>query len=189
MKLNERLSEIQRDLKAPKGQYNSFGKFKYRSCEDIVEAIKPLLNGLTLVISDEIVLIGERYYVKATATISDGVDKISSTAFAREPQERKGMDESMLSGATSSYSRKYALNGLFAIDDNKDCDTDEFQREEPKGRQPVQKTEVKKEESKVEPKKEEPPARVRRPVATEEKKPEAKKDEVKTDTKTDNEDW
>lgn len=117
---------IQQELKAPKGQYNSFGKYKYRSCEDILEAVKPLLaeQACTLVISDEIMLIGERFYVKATATLtnSEGV-RVVATAFAREQESKSGMDSSQLTGATSSYARKYALNGLFCIDDTKDADT------------------------------------------------------------------
>jgi hypothetical protein len=126
MELNERLSKIQQELKAPKGQMNSFGGYRYRSCEDIVEAVKPLLNGLTLTISDEVLSFTDRFYVKATATISDGKNTIQTSAFAREPLERKGMDPSQITGATSSYARKYALNGMFAIDDTKDADTDEF---------------------------------------------------------------
>jgi hypothetical protein len=123
--ITEKLLEVQAALKAPKSQTNAFGKYKYRSCEDILEAVKPLLkkNGLTLGLSDEIVLIGERYYVRATAKIADGESVMEVTAFAREPQEKKGMDAAQVSGATSSYSRKYALNGLFLIDDTKDADT------------------------------------------------------------------
>jgi len=123
------LQLIQSALKAPKSNTNNFGKYKYRSCEDILEAVKPLLaeQQCSLVINDEIVLIGERYYVKATATIENGappeVGIISVSAYAREPQEKKGMDLAQLTGATSSYARKYALNGLFAIDDTKDADT------------------------------------------------------------------
>ena len=121
------LSKIQKNLKAPKNQRNNFGNYNYRSAEDILEAIKPYLNGddgITLILSDEIVLIGDRYYVKATATLSDKDGKTASaTAYAREPLTKKGMDEAQITGATSSYARKYALNGLFAIDDNKDADT------------------------------------------------------------------
>jgi hypothetical protein len=119
------LSEIQKKLKAPKNQFNSFGKYKYRSCEDILEGIKPLLNGGSLRLEDEIVMIGSRYYVKATATLSDGTETVSASAFAREPENKKGMDESQITGTASSYARKYALNGLFCIDDTKDADTDE----------------------------------------------------------------
>ena len=123
LSIHERLSEIQTKLKAPKGQVNSFGNYSYRSCEDILEAVKPHLEGLTLTLSDEIVNLGDRYYVKATAKLSNGTDNIENTAFAREAQEKKGMDESQITGAASSYARKYALNGLFAIDDTKDADT------------------------------------------------------------------
>jgi hypothetical protein len=119
------LVSIQSELKAPKGQFNSFGKYKYRSCEDVLEALKPLLkeNECFLNMSDEIVLIGNRYYIKATATITNNSGtSLSVSAFAREEESKKGMDASQLTGATSSYARKYALNGLFAIDDNKDAD-------------------------------------------------------------------
>lgn len=121
--INSQLAKIQKELKAPKGQLNKFGNYNYRSCEDIVEAVKPLLNGLTLTISDEVVNIGTHYYVKATATLSDGESNISVSAFAREAEEKKGMDSAQVTGACSSYARKYALNGLFAIDDTKDADT------------------------------------------------------------------
>jgi hypothetical protein len=119
------LNEIQQKLKAPKGQTNSFGKYKYRSCEDILEAVKPLLGTATLTLSDEIVQVGDRYYVKATATLVDKDGAICTTAYAREPQDKKGNDEAQITGACSSYARKYALNGLFCIDDTKDADTDE----------------------------------------------------------------
>ncbi len=125
-----RLAEIQRTLNAPKGQYNSFGKYHYRSCEDILEGVKPLLNGLFLSISDEIVLIGDRYYVKATATITDGETTHSAFAMAREAVDKKGMDDAQITGATSSYARKYCLNGLFGIDDSKDADTDEHKNQQ-----------------------------------------------------------
>ena len=119
------VGDIQHKLKAPKGQYNSFGKYNYRSCEDILEGVKPLLkeHNLALLIDDEIVQIGERYYVKATAKITDGREIVSATAYAREPDTKKGMDESQITGATSSYARKYALNALLCIDDTKDADT------------------------------------------------------------------
>lgn len=120
------LSKIQSTLNAPKGQYNSFGKYKYRSCEDILAAVKPLLkeNNCTLTISDDILMVGNRIYVKATATISnDKGETNTTTAFAREEENKKGMDASQVTGAASSYARKYALNGLFAIDDTKDADT------------------------------------------------------------------
>lgn len=126
------LRSIQCELKAPKGQYNSFGKYSYRSCEDILEAVKPLLDKYkaTVYITDEVVAVGDRIYVKATATFVDKDGKeVSVSAFAREPVARKGMDEAQVTGATSSYARKYALNGLFLIDDNKDADTDENRNE------------------------------------------------------------
>lgn len=133
MNIYEKLMNIQTELKAPKNQYNAFGKYHYRSCEDILEALKPLLKKykVSLIISDEIVLIGDRYYVKATATLIDaenevnfldGQGVISASAYAREDEQKKGMDLSQLTGSTSSYARKYALNGLFAIDDTKDSD-------------------------------------------------------------------
>lgn len=131
MTIYEKLKVIQTKLKAPKSQYNNFGKYNYRSLEDITEAVKPLLDetGATLTISDEIIQIGDRYYVKATATLYDigSNENISVTAFARESETKKGMDDSQITGATSSYARKYALNGLFAIDDTKDTDTEEYQ--------------------------------------------------------------
>ncbi|EKE5139810.1 ERF family protein [Escherichia coli] len=127
--LHKKLWTIQQTLNAPKGQYNKFGGYSYRSAEDILEAVKPLLQNVTLMVSDEIVLIGDRYYVKATATLSDGEDSISATAFAREEKEQKGMTAGQLTGATSSYARKYALNGLFCIDDAKDPDTDAYAKQ------------------------------------------------------------
>ena len=138
--LFEALSKIQKEMKAPKSQFNAFGKYKYRSCEDILEAVKPFLNGTVLYISDEMVLIGERYYIKATATLRNGDDAVSVTAYAREEVEKKGMDSSQITGAASSYARKYALNGLFLIDDTKDSDaTNEHGKgagdEKPKGSQ------------------------------------------------------
>ena len=126
----DKLAVIQSELKAPKGQYNSFGKYKYRSAEDILEAVKPLLleAKCVLTLGDEIVMVGDRYYVKATATIRDcdSDNAISVSAFAREDNEKKGADLSQLTGACSSYARKYALNGLFCIDDTKDADTNQF---------------------------------------------------------------
>lgn len=123
-----KLTDIQRELKAPKSNYNSFGKYNYRSCEDILEAVKPLLekHEATLFISDEMVEVGGRIYVKATATFQDGLTKTQVTAYAREAESKKGMDESQVTGTASSYARKYALNGLFLIDDTKDADTDEY---------------------------------------------------------------
>jgi hypothetical protein len=123
-----KLMEIQHRLKAPKGQYNSFGKYKYRSCEDILEAVKPILHevGCSLTLTDEVVLIGDRYYIKATARLKgEDTDEVT-TAYAREDQDKKGQDSSQITGTASSYARKYALNGLFCIDDTKDADTDEY---------------------------------------------------------------
>ena len=118
------LAKIQSLIKVPKGQFNSFGKYKYRSCEDIVEAVKPVINplGFYLTLSDEVVSIGNRFYIKATARISNGTEVYESIAYAREEEVKKGMDGSQVTGAASSYARKYALNGLFAIDDTADSD-------------------------------------------------------------------
>lgn len=138
-----KLAAIQRELKAPKGQYNSFAKYNYRSCEDILEAVKPLCikNNATLILNDTVREISGRFYVVATATLadqeSDGV--VEADAYAREPQDKKGMDDSQITGMASSYARKYALNGLFCIDDTKDADTDEVKRQEQK---PVKKGKV-----------------------------------------------
>lgn len=127
------LMAVQAELKAPKNQHNSFGKYDYRSAEDIIEAVKPLLkeNGLFLNMSDDIMLIGDRYYVKATVKVVDVVtgESVQTSALAREAAQKKGMDESQVTGTASSYARKYALNGLFAIDDNRDADTDEYARQ------------------------------------------------------------
>lgn len=117
------VSDIQQEIKAPKNQFNKFGKYKYRSCEDIVEGFKKLLTGIVLLISDEVVMVGNRIYVKATVTLTDGEHEISSTALARESETKKGMDDSQITGTASSYARKYALNGLFCIDDTKDADS------------------------------------------------------------------
>lgn len=154
MNIHQKLAAIQHTLKAPKNQYNSFGKYNYRSCEDIIEAAKPHLQeyNLLLLLNDTIKQIGERYYVEATATLidldADG-STIDVTAYAREEDEKKGMDGSQVTGASSSYARKYALNGLFAIDDNKDSDstnkgkkkqpTEQKDKPQPTG-QPKQKT-------------------------------------------------
>ena len=118
------LAIIQAEVQAPKNKFNSFGKYAYRSAENIIEAVKPIINpkGYHLILSDEMVIIGERYYIKATATISNGEQTYSATSYAREPEEKKGMDSAQISGTTGSYSRKYALNGLFALDDHKDSD-------------------------------------------------------------------
>ena len=131
-KLKAKLLNMQQELKATKSQYNSFGKYSYRSCEDILEAVKPLLakNKCILTLEDRVELIGDRYYIKAIAILEDAESegKIEKWAMAREQSEKKGMDESQVTGAASSYARKYALNGLFCIDDNKDADTDEQKR-------------------------------------------------------------
>lgn len=129
--LTEKLIEIQKELKAPKGQYNSFGKYNYRSAEDILEAVKPLNadQGLLLTLTDEPILIGDWHYIKATATLSDGDSSLHVSAYARESLNKKGMDDSQITGTASSYARKYALNGLYLIDDTKDADTDEYQRQ------------------------------------------------------------
>ena len=131
--INIKLMNIQQELKAPKGQYNSFGKYAYRSCEDILEAVKPLLKKekVVLTISDELQYIGNRYYIKATATLIDTESEatISNSAYAREEETKKGMDGSQITGTASSYARKYALNGLFCIDDTKDADTDEYKEQ------------------------------------------------------------
>lgn len=119
----KKLNEIQQKLKSPKTQYNSFGKYHYRNCEDILEAVKPLLGEATLVLSDEIVNIGNHNYVKATAVLSHEDMVATAIAYAREAVEQKGMNDSQITGSTSSYARKYALNGLFMIDDTKDSDT------------------------------------------------------------------
>lgn len=134
-----KLQEIQHRLKAPKGQYNSFGKYKYRSCEDILEAVKPILNevGCTLTLSDEVVLIGDRFYIKATAHLKGEDTNEVVVAYAREENEKKGMDGSQITGTASSYARKYALNGLFCIDDTKDADTDEYANQTAKKQAPA----------------------------------------------------
>ena len=126
MNVYEKLIAIQSELKAPKSQYNNFGKYAYRNCEDILEALKPLLkeHKSTIYIADEIVTVLDRFYVKATVTFIDAEtgEKIINTAYAREEECKKGMDGSQVTGASSSYARKYALNGMFAIDDTKDSD-------------------------------------------------------------------
>jgi hypothetical protein len=128
-----KLVKIQAELKAPKNQTNSFGKYKYRSAEDIVEAVKPILfkYDTALIISDEVVQVGDRIYIKATATLFDDSDTyMTATGFAREEEIKKGMDAAQISGAASSYARKYALNGLFAIDDTKDADATNDHKDE-----------------------------------------------------------
>ncbi|ELY4302017.1 ERF family protein [Cronobacter dublinensis] len=124
-----RLAKIQAELNAPKNQFNSFGGYSYRSCEDILNAVKPLLDGLFLSITDDVIQLGDRFYIRATATITDGENSHSASALAREAITKKGMDDAQVTGATSSYARKYCLNGLFGIDDAKDPDTDEHARQ------------------------------------------------------------
>lgn len=134
MSVIEKLAIVQQELIAPKNQFNSFGKYSYRSCEDILEGLKPCLKKVkaAVTVTDEIVLIGERYYIKATAIFHDAetCECISNTAYAREEKEKKGMDASQVTGSTSSYARKYALNGLFCIDDVKDADTRDNRQKE-----------------------------------------------------------
>lgn len=120
--LIEKLAMIQRELSAPKNQYNGFGKYNYRSCEDILQSVKPLLGDSVILVSDEIEKVGDRYYIKATATFYYLEKSFFVTAFARESLDKKGMDSAQVTGAASSYARKYALNGLLLIDDNKDTD-------------------------------------------------------------------
>jgi hypothetical protein len=135
--IQERLALIQRELKAPKGQFNAFGKYKYRSCEDILEAVKPLLGDTVLTLDDELVHVGDRYYIRATATLGFAPDAISTTAWAREEADKKGMDAAQITGSVSSYARKYALNGLFLIDDTKDADTMDNAKEKKKIESPA----------------------------------------------------
>lgn len=137
MSIYEKLLNIQQELKAPKNQYNSFGEYKYRSCEDILEAVKPLLKEykVVLFLTDTIVPASEtRFYIKSIAVLHDTESdaRIENTAYARETEEKKKLDASQLSGVSSSYARKYALNGLFLIDDTKDADTDEYVKEQEK---------------------------------------------------------
>jgi len=136
----KRVSELTVSLKAPKGQYNSFGKYSYRNCEDILEAVKPLLNGMMVTVTDDIVVIGERVYVKSTAKITDGENSLENTAFAREPDFQKGMNDSQITGSASSYARKYALNGLLCIDDTKDADSQDNSQNKSQQQKPAQKT-------------------------------------------------
>ena len=138
MNIHEKLAAVQSEMKAPKNLYNSFGKYSYRNAEGICEAFKPYGKkyGLSLVLSDDVVEIGGRVYVMATATLYDteSPDSIGVSAYAREAETKKGMDDSQVTGATSSYARKYALNGLFLLDDTKDPDTDEYRQQEEKGK-------------------------------------------------------
>lgn len=124
MSIYKKLNEIQKTLNAPKSRFNAFGKYNYRSCEDILDGLKKHLGDTyAVLLSDEVVEIGGRLYVRATATLTDGTESVSTTALARESETKKGMDDSQVTGSTSSYARKYALNGLFAIDDINDADT------------------------------------------------------------------
>lgn len=138
MNIYEKLMNVQSELKAPKGQYNNFGKYKYRSCEDILESLKPVLNKykLAIMISDEVVEVNNRNYIKATITLINAEkadEQIQVNALAREEETKKGMDGSQITGASSSYARKYALNGMFAIDDTKDADAlPPTEKEQPK---------------------------------------------------------
>jgi hypothetical protein len=172
MTLNEKLGQIQKELKAPKGNYNTFGKYSYRSAEDILEAVKPLLVGVTLTISDDIVNLGDRYYVKATSKLTDGKETIEVSALAREEPEQKGMNAAQITGSASSYARKYSLNGLFCIDDTKDFDATNDHGTKPPER--VGKTES----PKVAPKTEAPKTEVRRSFV----RPTKPSTEVKVDT-------
>lgn len=127
MNIYEKLTEVQNELKAPKSKYNSFGKYNYRSCEDILEAVKPILKSkrLAMTVKDDVFNIGDRFYIMATVTVFDceSEEKVTTTAYAREDADKKGMDGSQITGSSSSYARKYALNGMFAIDDTKDADS------------------------------------------------------------------
>ena len=133
-KFGERFIDLQTEIKAPKGQYNDFGNFWYRNCEDILEAVKPTLKkyGFFLTLQDEMVIVGNRFYVKATATLHDveSDQTLETHAFAREPETKIKMDTPQITGTASSYARKYAMNGLFCLDDNKDADTNEYQRQQ-----------------------------------------------------------
>ena len=178
--LQQKLIAIQAELKAPKSQYNKFGGYNYRNCEDILEAVKPLCakHEIVPLLSDEIVVIGDRYYVKATAKVMDGKDEIETTAYARESLDKKGMDESQITGSASSYARKYALNGLFCIDDTKDADfmdnTQNSKPQQPKPQQqPTKNTHVKgyDEFLALQKSKNVPPAEITKYIAAEFKKP------------------
>ena len=149
MGIVENLLNIQQELKAPKNQRNNFGGYNYRSCEDILEGVKPILKkyGCTLTLEDEIVQVGERYYVRAEAKLYDFKDNktYTVTAYAREQEEKKGLDAAQITGTASSYARKYALNGLFCIDDTKDPDTDEYAKKtgaEPKEEKKASKKQI-----------------------------------------------
>lgn len=140
--LHDKLVKIQGELKAPKSNENTFGKYKYRSCEDIMEAVKPFIKSenVTVTLSDDIWLCGNRTYVKSCATLSDGSASISTFGYAREEETKKGMDASQITGAASSYARKYALNGLFGIDDSADSDATNEGEDKTKTTAPPKKT-------------------------------------------------
>lgn len=146
--LNSSLMNVIHDLKVPKNQYNSFGKYSFRNAEDIIDAVKPLLHkeGLRMKISDTVELIGIRYYVKATVTVFGHGESDETTAYARESEDQKGMNDAQITGSTSSYARKYALNGMFDIDDTKDADTNEYQEQSSSAKKTTKK-EVKKDNS------------------------------------------
>lgn len=178
--LQQKLIEIQAELKAPKSQFNKFGGYNYRNCEDILEAVKPLCakHEIVPLLSDEIVMIGDRFYIKATAKVTDGKEEIATTAFARESKDKKGMDESQITGSASSYARKYALNGLFCIDDTKDADfmdnSQSNKQQQPKPQQqPPKEAHVKgyDEFLALQKSKKVPPAEITKYIAAEFKKP------------------
>lgn len=178
--LQQKLIEIQAELKAPKSQFNKFGGYNYRNCEDILEAVKPLCakHEIVPLLSDEIVMIGDRFYIKATAKVTDGKDEIATTAFARESKDKKGMDESQITGSASSYARKYALNGLFCIDDTKDADFLDNSQNKKTASTPTQTTKAKEknvagydEFLKIQKEKNVPPVEITKFVAAEFKKP------------------
>lgn len=177
--LQQKLIEIQAELKAPKSQFNKFGGYNYRNCEDILEAVKPLCakHEIVPLLSDEIVMIGDRFYIKATAKVTDGKEEIATTAFARESKDKKGMDESQITGSASSYARKYALNGLFCIDDTKDADfmdNSQNKQQQPKPQQqPPKEAHVKGYDEFValQKTKKVPPAEITKYIAAEFKKP------------------
>lgn len=152
MDLREKLSKIQQEMKAPKNLYNSFGKYNYRNAEGILEAFKPFAGkyNVYMVVSDDVVAINDRIYVKSSATLYDCETgaSVTATAFAREADDKKGMDVSQITGTASSYARKYALNGLFLLDDTKDADTDEFKEQEQKAKQDL-KSEAKRKVAKM----------------------------------------
>ena len=177
--LQQKLIEIQAELKAPKSQFNKFGGYNYRNCEDILEAVKPLCakHEIVPLLSDEIVMIGDRFYIKATAKVTDGKDEIATTAYARESKDKKGMDESQITGSASSYARKYALNGLFCIDDTKDADFMDNSQNSKSQQQPKPQPAKEKyvagydEFLKIQKEKNVPPAEITKYVAAEFKKP------------------